>query len=444
MNSIQQYKDFADSTKYLFLCGDLFKTMLNDFKIFIKSKSISIIQDENTKDVTGTTFVNFCSKNSIKVASVYTFSSTDGPDASYKNVEIIKEFLKEYDSVPIVIGSGTLNDLVKRASFELNRKYGIIATAASVDGYASDGAALLYNNFKQTMECPAPEFIGVDTNILANAPIELSSAGYADLLAKNPAGSDWILADSLNIDNINKPVWELIQKDLLTWTENPQKLAAKDSDTLSDLMTGLTVSGFAMQLMKRSRPVSGAEHLMSHVWEMEDLVFNEKHVSHGFKVAIGSLSSIVLLETLVNININNETINNALLKWPTWEQREQSIIDKFPNLSDINNLLKINKQKYINKEQLNQRLMQFLKVKDSLLVAIKKHKLSYNDYKNRLQLAGCPIKPEDIGLTKDRVIKTYSKAQMLRNRFSILDLVYELGLLDYCEKLILENKEYLT
>ncbi|MGL1892987.1 MAG: sn-glycerol-1-phosphate dehydrogenase [Spirochaetaceae bacterium] len=444
MNLIHIYKDFADSTKYLFVCNNLYANMLTNFKDFISDRSIFIINDENTKVAAGNEFIEFCKKNSIKVNSEYTFKNIPELDASYKNVEILKESLSKTDSIPIAIGSGTINDLVKRASFELNRKYGIIATAASVDGYASDGAAILYNGLKQTMPCPAPEFIAADPKVLIDAPIESSSSGYADLLAKNPAGADWILADIVGLDKINRSAWNLIQKDLLKWTTNPERLAQKDEVIISDLMTGLTVSGFAMQLMKRSRPVSGAEHLMSHVWEMENLMFNNKHVSHGFKVAIGSLSSVALMETILNINIYDFDIDSVIKNWPTWDVRKQEIIDDFSDLNDIENLLTINKEKYIKKDQLYKRLLDIVNNWEHIKFEVNKHLLPYKELKYRLFKAGCPTLPQDIGLTKSHILRTYKKAGMLRNRYTILDFVYEMGLMDNCLESISKSDIYLN
>ena len=49
------------------------------------------------------------------------------------------------------------------------------------------------------------------------------------------------------------------------------------------------MSGFAMQAIQSSRPASGTEHQYSHCWDMEDLYFEGKHVSHGFKVGIGRM-----------------------------------------------------------------------------------------------------------------------------------------------------------
>ena len=126
--------------------------------------------------------------------------------------------------------------------------------------------------------------LAADTDILADAPAEMKSSGYADLFAKLPAGAEWIMTDIMGIEPIRKDVWELIQPPLRSWLAN--------ADDLQAVFEGLAATGYAMQLYKDSRPASGMEHLCSHVWEMEGV-----NASHGFKVGLGTLASIFQLST---------------------------------------------------------------------------------------------------------------------------------------------------
>ena len=48
----------------------------------------------------------------------------------------------------------------------------------------------------------------------------------------------------------------------------------------------------------------------------------------------------------------------------------------------------------------------------------------------RLRAAGCPTTPTEIGLTLPRLRATYRRAQMIRRRFTVLDLADQLGLLE--------------
>jgi glycerol-1-phosphate dehydrogenase [NAD(P)+] len=191
--------------------------------------------------------------------------------ADYEGVELIRDRLKAAGAFAVAVGSGTLNDLVKRASGELERPYLCVGTASSLDGYCSFGASLVYRGYKTTLPCPPPAAVVADTNILRAAPYDMTASGYGDLYAKLAAGVDWMLADRLGIEKIHQESWDLVQKELPAWVASPEKLRRGDDAAFSGLFRGLTMTGLAMQVYKDSRPASGAEHMISHVWEMQHL-----------------------------------------------------------------------------------------------------------------------------------------------------------------------------
>ena len=131
----------------------------------------------------------------------------------------------------------------------------------------------------------------------------MTSAGYADLLAKIPAGADWIVADALEVEAIEPAVWALVQEPLRAATARPAELHAGDPAAMEALIEGLVMSGLAMQAASSSRPASGAEHQFSHLWEMEGLGHDGGRrpagFSHGFKVGLGSISSSALYERVL-------------------------------------------------------------------------------------------------------------------------------------------------
>ncbi len=64
-----------------------------------------------------------------------------------------------------------------------------------------------------------------------------------------------------------------------------EAIAAGDRAALEGLFAGLTLVGLAMELHGSSRPASGADHQIAHLWEMDDLKFGGERVSHGACVA---------------------------------------------------------------------------------------------------------------------------------------------------------------
>jgi glycerol-1-phosphate dehydrogenase [NAD(P)+] len=443
MNSIEAFRQFADTSQFLVIGSSLFERESEEFHNFLKGQAVFLIADGPTMKAAGEAFLRFCSAQNIEVAGQFVFPDLGEVTSEYGNVALIRDKMEKTRAVPVAVGSGTINDLVKRASFELERPYAVIATAASVDGYSSDGAALLYKGLKQTMRCDAPAFIAADTTVLMDAPFHMTAAGYADLLAKNPAGSDWIIADAVNLDPIEADVWKAIQGNLAKWTDNPSRLVLKDTEAYDNLFTGLNATGFAMQYLKRSRPASGAEHLLSHIWEMEGHTHKGKQVSHGFKVAIGSLASVAMTEALFSLDFTDEHIPAAVAGSLSLEEELDLVQQYFKESPACGDIETIFREKYTDPEKLKKRLNLLADQWPVLKERVLKQLIPYGEYKKKFSEAHCPVRPEDVGLSIEKVLETVKPAQLIRNRYTILDLVVDTGMLDKVLDIIRNSSEYL-
>ncbi len=164
-----------------------------------------------------------------------------------------------------------MNDLVKYAAFHLNRPYLCVATAASMDGYTSAGSPLSEKGFKKTLQCRPAKVVLADLDIIAAAPAAMTGWGYGDLAGKVPAGADWIIADALGIEPVDDIAWPMVQGNLRRWLGDPAAIASGDRRAMEGLFAGLTLVGLAMEAHGSSRPASGADHQVAHLWEMEDL-----------------------------------------------------------------------------------------------------------------------------------------------------------------------------
>ena len=68
--------------------------------------------------------------------------------------------------------------------------------------------------FKKTLQCSAPLVIIADSDILRDAPAEMTAAGYADLVSKMTAGADWLIADTVGAQLLDPAIWDMVQPDL--------------------------------------------------------------------------------------------------------------------------------------------------------------------------------------------------------------------------------------
>src|SRR5918999_1030983 len=187
-----------------------------------------VIADENTWRVAGKQVQQHLESAGRTTTDPYLFPPNTFVYAEYANVEKLREALGGHDAIPVAVGSGSLNDLVKRAAHELERPYMNVATAASMDGYTAFGASITRDGYKQTMTCPAPRKVVADLEVLAGAPPDMTASGYGDLLGKVTAGADWLVADALGVEPVDPQVWELVQGPLRKSVGRPGELAGRD------------------------------------------------------------------------------------------------------------------------------------------------------------------------------------------------------------------------
>jgi glycerol-1-phosphate dehydrogenase [NAD(P)+] len=392
-----------------------------------------IICDETTRSVAGQRVFNQMEKQGLTPKMLELDRSYGDPiPADYPIVTLIRDAIMKDRCFPVAVGSGTINDLVKRASFEAEVQYVCVPTASSMDGYASSGAALVKEGLKLTLACPPPVGIVADPAILETAPPAMTSAGYGDMFAKLAAGIDWHIADRLGLEKVDAQVWSIVQDDLKLWVADPDKLFEPGSATFATLFKGLTYSGFAMQIYQDSRPASGAEHTISHIWEMEHLSYGDRPVSHGFKVSLGTVITVLLMERLFGGECALGETDEIVAKRPSLEERIAEVKHYFPSEPLQSTIIDICRAKWASDEELTLRIDTF-KAHFAELAALFFDRLGSSEHvRSELKKAGCPTSLSDLGIDRSRLLPTLVRAQMIRKRYTSLDLLYELGLYEAC------------
>ncbi len=400
--------------------GEMFRSLFPDRKAII-------IADENTWEVAGKQAQSSLDSNGIESFSPYIFPGKDFY-AEWTHIETLKAHLEDLDAVAIAVGSGVINDTVKMVSHLLGRRYICVGTAASMDGFTAYGASITRNGNKQTFDCPAPLGFVMDSEIAAAAPKELAASGYADLIAKIPAGADWMIADAIDSEKIDDFAWDLVQKGLKESLSDPAAVFAGDVEKTQALADGLLMSGFAMQAISSSRPASGTEHQFSHCWDMEDLCYEGKHVSHGFKVGIGTLISTAELEFLLEKGLDQVDVDRCVDAWKSWEEMEKEIRTVMEGKpGHIERGLVETKGKYVDKDGLRKQIVTLKAKWPELSAQIREQIIPFEDVREKLRLVGAPYEPEMIGVSRERFRKTVSYIPYMRSRFTNIDLIYRLG-----------------
>ncbi len=420
-NRIDAALRHANDTRHLLIGTGILNDVGNVLEQAFGQQPVVVVADDNTYAIAGKALCERLRSTGWIVEEPIVFPGiTCPPDrvptlyASFENVLALEEKLRTMSAVPIVVGSGTLNDITKLAAHRAGRQYMCVGTAASMDGYTAFGAAITRDGFKQTMSCPAPRAVVADLDILVTA------------------GADWILADALEIELIEKSAWSLVQDSLRDWTGKPQALHTGNRQAIENLFEGLIMSGIAMQISTSSRPASGSEHRFSHLWEMQALAHGHEPVPHGFKVGVGTEASAALYERVLARDLTRLDIDALCRAWPSREEVRRSVQQghSIPMLAE--NAVEESLAKYITPDQLRQRLMLIQERWPIIREHLERQLMTAVHIRDLLRAAGCPTEPAEIGVSVAQLRESYTLARTIRSRYTVLDLVNEVGILDAC------------
>lgn len=350
------------------------------------------------------------------------------PKPTVELADALRAALREGET-PVAVGSGVMNDLVKYAAFTLGRPYICVATAASMDGYTSAGAPLSEKGFKKTIPCRPAKVLLADLDVIAAAPAEMTGWGYGDLAGKVPAGGDWMIADALGIEPIDDVAWPMVQDGLEGWLSQPDRIAAGDPAAVEGLFLGLTLVGLAMEAHGSSRPASGADHQIAHLWEMDDLHYAGERVSHGACVAVGAVATLRMFDWLLARDLAVIDPARRAAEAAGIAAKEAMVRDAFGPGDIADRALAETRAKHAEGAALVARLTRLREVWPDLRARLGARLWPAARMAEHLARAGAPVEAADIGVDDAYLYATILKARFLRSRYTLLDLLDECGLL---------------
>ena len=286
-------------------------------------KKILVVADLNTYPLGGER-VHLLLGEKLEGKCVFQTESILIPDE--KAIERVEACLSDDTDLILGIGSGVINDICKYVSFFRGIKSGIIATAPSMDGYASSGAAMILSGMKITVTTHAPDIIIGDTEILKTAPISMIRSGYGDIIGKYSSLNDWELAHLIRGEHICRPIYELVLKTTDEIRSCAEGIVAREDAAIERLMQALVLIGMTLTLAETTRPGSGSEHHLSHFFEIVGLIHGRKHLPHGTDVAYNTILTAGIREQICKLDA-------PVFREETAEEREAAWNEIFASVS---------------------------------------------------------------------------------------------------------------
>lgn len=328
-------------------------------------------------------------------------------ESSMTEVNLIKEILKSVDGV-ISVGSGSLNDICRLASAEADKDFCIFATAPSMDGFASNNAPIINNNFKLTYQAKSPDVIIGDTKILAAAPTELKSAGFGDMVGKYVGLIDWQVSSLITGEYYCEKVANLTRMATDKIMALADRVTATDEESAGAVFEGLLLTGIGMSFTKTSRPASGTEHILSHFWECTKLLEGKLSDFHGKKVGVATLLIMKIYEEVAKLK--SVKAHEEIVDWEDVYHAYGALADEVRALNTPDTITD-----GVDPKKIEENWTKIVEIINSVP--------SYDEIYSAMKRAGCAITVEDIGVSEELKKKGLVYHPYMRRRLSLRRLL---------------------
>ncbi len=322
----------------------------------------------------------------------------------------------------LAVGSGVITDIVRYVALKQNIPFISVPTAASVDGFVSDNAALTLNGAKVTLPAKAPNAVVADLEIIAAAPLKMTASGVGDMLSKYISVADWTIGHLISGEYFCPFVADLTLKAVNIIVDNIEAISKGDIDSIGTLMEGLLLSGITIQMVQITRPASSFEHHFSHYLEVTPIEGIDHDALHGEKVGIGTVQAAKYYSTfakrlgrIFEENLPNKFSIERVKEY--YSQYPQNVVDMVEkeNTPTITSNLKpeLLRQNFDQVLNVAAQVPSSEKIVDTLRVV-----KGYTDY-------------HQIGMTDEQFKETMKICCYIRNRFTLLRLMCDYELFDF-------------
>jgi glycerol-1-phosphate dehydrogenase [NAD(P)+] len=210
--------------------------------------------------------------------------------------------------------------------------------------------------------------------------------------------------------------------------DNANGLLCREDGAVEAVFEGLVTAGAAMAYAGASRPASGIEHYISHVWDMRGVEYGEKTSTHGIQCAVGTLIAARLYETLVTVKPD-----------PERGKAYAAAFDTDAWFSELTALLGRGAEAMIAQEQIERKYdvakhaVRLAVISDrwaDITAIIREEIPPAAEIEALLAKLGCPMAPEAWGATAGNLPTIIKATKDIRDKYILSRLAFDLGVLD--------------
>lgn len=388
-----------------------------------------VVSDANTFQAAGSLVLSILDEAGIPYAA-FTYPPREGhmePDEAAVGA-LTMAFDPSCDLV-LAVGSGVLNDCCRVLAWATRLRSAVVATAPSMDGYASNSSSMIVRGVKDTLAGACPVAVIADTDILKEAPLRMLQAGFGDMVAKYISICEWRMSHLVTGEYYCENVARLVRRSLAAVRASAEGLTRREPAAIEAVMEGLVLSGVAMGFARISRPASGLEHYFSHIWEMQALQRGNEADLHGIQVGVGTLLTLDIYDTVRLMQPSRAQADQAFSRFSNelWEDMMRRVFGALaPELIEAEH-----ERYHKNSPQKHgQRLDALLDNWAEILRIIQEELPPREELIALFQALGMPLTPEDLGVAAEDVDAALIGSREIRDKYLSSSMLWDLGLLD--------------
>ena len=391
--------------------------------------SVFIFADENTYSAAGGVVVAALNAAGISTKEYIFTSDRVEPSESFVGLAMMN-FDPTLDAV-VAVGSGVINDISKIVANISGKKYAVVATAPSMDGYASATSSMSVGGLKISLPSKCADIIIGDTDVLRNAPMKMMLSGLGDMLAKYVAICEWRISEIINGEPVSYEVADMVRASLKKCVENAPGLLLRDPAATEAVFDGLVLCGLAMKLAGTSRPASGIEHYLSHIWDMRGEEFGTPVELHGLQCAVGTYIAVGLYEKIKALTPDRDRALAFVrgFDYTKWSKRLKDFLGRG---ADAMIALEKKEGKY-DVQKHSSRLDRIIARWDEIVAVMNEELPTVAELTALYDAVGMPKSMEEIGIDQSIIGMTFAAAKDIRDKYVLPRLTFDLGIIDEIE-----------
>jgi glycerol-1-phosphate dehydrogenase [NAD(P)+] len=248
------------------------------------------------------------------------------------------------------------------------------------------------------------------------------------MLAKYISICEWRISNIINGEYYCEDIASLVRDSLKKCVDNAEGLLKRDETAVKAVFEGLIICGAAMKFAGLSRPASGIEHYLSHIWDMRGVEFSTPVELHGIQCAVGTMISIKLYEKIKNVTPNKQKALEYAknFNFSDWSQTLRAFLGKG---AESMIALEAKEQKY-NLESHKKRLETIIDKWDEIQNIISEELPTVNETIALFDKVGLPKTMGELGISEEILPLTFKSAKDIRNKYVLPRLCWDLGIID--------------